>query len=64
MHPVISTFRLSASRSHSYLKAKARHTALIFGDGILTFLLRIIAIREEHAFVTSGFFVFAYTTGL
>ena len=40
------------------------HTASIFLDHPLAFLLGVITAREEHAFVTGGFLVFAHTAWL
>ena len=37
----------------SYLEAIARHAALILVDHALAVFLRIIALAEQHAFVTS-----------
>jgi hypothetical protein len=51
------------SCSCSYLKAVACHTTLVFVDRALAVFLRVVALAEEHAFVTGGFFVFADAAG-
>ena len=43
---------------------KPPHTIPILLYRALTFFLRIGAIAKEHAFVSRGFFVFAYAAGL
>lgn len=45
-------------------KAKATHTAAILLDHGIALLRWIGALGEEHAFVSSGFFVFTHATGL
>jgi len=60
----MQTYSSSASRSSLDTEAKSLHAAPVFRHHILTLLDRIIGIREKHAFVASGLFVFAYATGL
>jgi hypothetical protein len=40
------------------IKPIALHATSIFGDEILTFLLRIVGVGEEHALIASCFFIF------
>lgn len=51
-------------RSFSNGKAKATHTAAILLDHSIALLRWIGALGEEHAFVSSGFFVVAHAAGL
>lgn len=51
-------------RSLSDSKAKVTHTAAILLDHSIALLRWIGALGEEHAFVSSGFFVFAHAAGL
>jgi hypothetical membrane protein len=46
------------------IKPKTRHTALIFINRARAIFLGIFRITEQHTFVASRFFVFAYTAGL
>lgn len=46
------------------LEPVARHAALVLLDRTLAVLLRIVALREQHAVVTGSFLVFADTAGL
>ena len=41
------------------VETEALHTTPVLLDHTLTFLLGIASIRKEHAFVSSGFLVFA-----
>ena len=50
--------------SSRHTKPKPPHTIPIPLHRALTFFLWIVAIAKEHAFVSRGFFVFAYATGL
>ena len=54
---------LSPHRSR-HTKPKPPHTIPILLHRALTVLLWIVAVAKEHAFVSSGFFVFAYAAGL
>jgi len=46
------------------LEPIAGHTAPVFLNHALAFLLRVGRVREEHALVARGFFVFADTARL
>lgn len=48
----------------SYLKAISRHTVLVLHDKTLTLLLRVVRLREQHAFVSGGFLGLADATWL
>jgi hypothetical protein len=54
IYPVNAAKRLPMLLScplSSYLKAIARHAALVLVDGALAIFLRVIALAEQHAFV-------------
>ena len=47
-----------------YVESKPGHAAPILRDHVLTVLLRVVAIGEEHAFIAGRLFIFAHATGL
>lgn len=49
--------------SLSYLESIASHTTLVFVNGALAVFLRVVALAEEHAFVATGFLIFAHAAG-
>lgn len=56
--------RSNLLRSLSNDKSKVTHTAAILLDHGIALLRWVGALGEEHAFVSSGFFVFAHAAGL
>lgn len=46
------------------LEPKPPHTYLVLLNHTLAFFLWVVGAGEEHAFVSGGFFVFAYAAGL
>lgn len=55
---------MDSAEIFSDLESISSHTILIFVHQTLAIFLRIVRAREQHAFVSCGFFIFADTAGL